>query len=161
MLKFNPDTTRTDAPFVVALGPGYTAGVDCHAVVETARGHHLGRVLWRGTALANTATPGEVSGKAVERVLRAPHDGRLAWEVSIGDRVDAGQILGYCGGTAIVAPFQGVVRGLIDKSVKTHAGLKIADIDPRLDTDCSLVSDKALAIGGGVVEAVLTWLGRT
>ncbi len=157
------DTTIDDAPLVVALGPGFTAGVDCHAVVETMRGHHLGRVRWEGSAAPDTGTPGRVGGRGAERVLRAPGEGRARWRVAIGDRVEDGQVLGDVDGVTVTAPFDGVVRGLIAESVEVAAGLKIGDVDPRSDLDGThhQISDKALAVGGGVVEAVLTWLART
>lgn len=159
LAKRNLDTTLDDAALVVALGPGFTAGVDCHAVVETLRGHHLGRVLWRGSAAADTGVPGSVGGRGAERVLRAPVSGRARWRVAIGDRVMADQALGSIGDHPVVAPFDGVVRGLIAESVEVPAGLKIGDVDPRADpAACHEISDKALAVGGGVVEAVLTWL---
>ncbi len=156
LAKRNIDTTIDDAPLVIGLGPGFTAGVDCDAVVETQRGHHLGRVRWSGAAAPDTGTPGEVGGRAAERVLRAPSAGAVTWAVAIGDQVEAGQALGTTGTTVIAAPFAGVVRGLIDERVPVAVGLKIGDIDPRGDRSaCHEISDKALAIGGGVVEAVL------
>jgi xanthine dehydrogenase accessory factor len=159
MAKRNLDTHIGQAPLVVALGPGFTAGRDCHAVIETMRGHRLGRVIWRGSAAANTGTPGPVGGKAAERVLRAPADGVVAWAVEIGDRVAEGTRLGSVGSHAIHAPFAGVVRGLISPGRMVPAGLKIGDVDPRADVEASYtISDKALAIGGGVLEAVLSWL---
>jgi xanthine dehydrogenase accessory factor len=147
------------ASLVIALGPGFTAGVDCHAVIETMRGHRLGRVIWHGSALSNTGTPGLVAGKGAERVLRAPVGGVVSWRKGIGDRAREGEWLGDVDGRAIVAPFAGVVRGLIAPGTAVRAGLKIGDIDARNDVDaCSTISDKALAIGGGVLEAILTYL---
>lgn len=158
LAKRNIDTTIGDAPMVVGLGPGFEAGVNCHAAVETKRGHRLGRVLWSGATAANTGIPGTIEGKSGERVLRAPADGTAVWTVSIGDVVDDGQLLGNVGDSPVIAPFAGTVRGLIAESVKLTSGLKIGDVDPRADpTSCYEISDKALAIGGGVVEAVLTW----
>ena len=156
LAKRNIDTTIDDAPLVIGLGPGFTAGVDCHAVIETQRGHHLGRVLWSGTAAPNTGTPGVIAGKGAERVLRAPTGGAVRWRVGIGDAVCAGEPMGAVGGVDIAAPFAGTVRGLIAEQVPITEGLKIADVDPRHDpTACQEISDKALAVGGGVVEAVL------
>lgn len=152
------DTTIDDAPFVVGLGPGFVVGVHCHAVIETNRGHHLGRVLWVGSAEPNTGTPGIVAGRGAERVLRAPADGEVRWAVAIADRVAAGQVLGSVAGHGVVAPFAGVVRGAIADGIDVAAGSKIGDVDPRCDpAACFEISDKALAIGGGVVEAVSTW----
>ncbi len=159
LAKRNIDTTIDDADLVVALGPGFTAGVDCDAVIETMRGHTLGRVLWDGSAIPDTGVPGSVGGRGAERVLRAPIAGRVRWSVAIGDRVLGGDELGSIGDEPILAPFDGVVRGLIGGSVEVPAGLKIGDVDPRADPSvCHQVSDKALSVGGGVVEAVLTWL---
>lgn len=159
--KRNLDTTIDDAPLVVALGPGFVAGVDCHAVVETMRGHHLGRVLWRGAAEPDTGTPGTVAGHGVERVLRAPAAGQAAWHVTIGDVVTRGRVLGRVGNHEVTAPFDGVVRGLIAPTVQLRPGQKIGDVDPRADPElCEQISDKALAVGGGVLEAVLTHLDR-
>jgi len=162
MAKRNIETRIIDAPLVIALGPGFTAGVDCHAVIETNRGHRLGRVIWRGAAEANTGTPGIVAGKGRERVLRAPVTGNASWRAEIGDRVREGQILGDVAGQPVTAPFNGVVRGLIAPGTTVSAGLKIGDIDPRDDvTACFTVSEKALAIGGGVLEAVLIHLSKS
>ena len=161
MAKRNLGTTLDQAPLVIALGPGFTAGVDCHAVIETNRGHHLGRVLWHGAAEANTGTPGIVAGKGAERVLRAPSAGVVTWRKEIGDHVRQGELLGEVDGQPVVAPFDGVARGLIAPGTAVPAGLKIGDVDPRGDmATCFTISEKALAIGGGVVEAVLTWLGK-
>lgn len=157
LAKRNIDTTIDDATLVVALGPGFTAGDDCHAVIETQRGHRLGRVLWSGSAAPNTGTPGIVGGHGAERVLRAPGDGLVSWDCQIGDVVSAGATLGRVGTEPLVAPFDGVVRGLIADGISVSAGLKIGDVDPRCDqAACHEISDKALAVGGGVVEAVLT-----
>lgn len=159
LAKRNIDTTMDQAPLVVALGPGFTAGVDCHAVVETMRGHTLGRVIRQGSALPNTGTPGVVAGKGVERVLRAPADGPASWSKDIGDRVAAGERIGSVGEQPVVVPFDGVIRGLIAPGTMVNAGLKIGDIDPRGDVEsCFTISDKALAVGGGVLEAILHYL---
>ncbi len=162
MAKRNLDTTVDDAALVVALGPGFTAGVDCDAVIETMRGHTLGRVLWHGSAIPDTGVPGTIGGRAAERVLRAPAAGQASWSVAIGDRVVSGEELGVIGTEPIIAPFDGVVRGLIADSVEVPAGLKIGDVDPRAEPSvCHQISDKALSIGGGVLEAVVTWLARS
>ena len=161
MAKRNIDTDREQAPLVIALGPGFTAGVDCDAVIETMRGHRLGRVIWDGPALPDTGTPGRVAGKARERVLRAPAAGPVAWELEIGDLVSEGQLIGAVNGNPVTAPFDGVVRGLIAPGTPVRKGLKIGDVDARGDASaCYTISDKALAIGGGVLEAVLTWLNE-
>jgi len=155
--KTNIDTAIHDALLVVALGPGFTAGVDCHAVVETNRGHNLGRVMWEGSAEPDTGVPGSVDGKGSERVLRAPCDGVITQFVLIGERVTAGTVLANVGTTPVIAPFDGVLRGMLDSEQVVTAGMKIGDLDPRAKREyCFSLSDKSLAIGGGVVEAVLS-----
>ncbi|MFQ5400811.1 MAG: selenium-dependent molybdenum cofactor biosynthesis protein YqeB [Anaerolineae bacterium] len=159
--KRNIDTTIEQAELVIALGPGYCAGVDCHAVIETMRGHTLGRVIWQGAALPNTGTPGIVAGKGAERVLRAPVAGIVDWRLEIGDWVAAGEVMGDVAGEPVRAPFAGVVRGLIAGGTAVPANLKIGDVDARADREaCFTISDKALAVGGGVLEAVLKWLNE-
>ena len=161
LAKRNIDTGIDDAPLVIGVGPGFTAGVDCHAVVETMRGHHLGRVIWSGRAAADTGIPGEVGGQGVDRVLRSPVAGLVSWEHEIGDVLDSGEVVGRVGDEELRAPFSGVVRGLIAAGGHVEKGLKIGDLDPRADpAACHEISDKSLAVGGGVVEAVLTWLNR-
>lgn len=161
MAKRNIDTNKDQAELVIALGPGFTAGVDCHAVIETMRGHTLGRVIWQGSAIPNTGTPGIVAGKGAERVLRAPAAGAVNWRLEIGDWVSEGQILGDVAGETIAAPFDGVLRGLIAPGTQVPAGLKIGDLDARADVSaCFTISEKALAIGGGVLEAILTHLNQ-
>ena len=159
LAKRKLDTTRDQAPFVVALGPGFDAGVDCDAAVETMRGHRLGRVIWDGPAAANTGVPGEIGGASAERVLRAERDGTVRWDVTFGDVVEAGQVLGWIDAEVVSAQIAGTIRGLLLPGPVT-AGLKIGDIDPRFDPAAiDQISDKALSIGGGVLEAVLVWLG--
>jgi len=161
LAKQSLDTTRGQAPFVVALGPGFEAGVDCDAVVETMRGHRLGRVMWDGPAARNTGVPGEIGGASAERLLRAGRGGTLGWDVAFGDVVEPGQVLGWIDDAAVVAQIAGTVRGLLLPGPVT-AGLKIGDIDPRFDpASIYQISDKALSIGGGVLEAVLVWLGQS
>ncbi|MEP7288035.1 MAG: selenium-dependent molybdenum cofactor biosynthesis protein YqeB [Chloroflexota bacterium] len=155
--KVNLDTTLQDAPLVIALGPGFTAGVDCHAVIETNRGHHLGRVIWEGSAEPDTGQPGNVNGKVGDRVLRAPVDGAVTQVVVVGEYVQAGAIIARVADQPIIAPFDGVLRGLVDNDTVVRAGLKIGDLDPRAKREyCFTISDKSLAIGGGAVEAVLS-----
>lgn len=162
MAKRNTGTHINDAPLVIALGPGFTPNVDCHAVIETNRGHNLGRVLWNRPAEANTGTPGEIGGKSGERVLRAPSDGALKPRFEIGDKVARGEIIATVNGAPVLAPFDGILRGLMHDGILVKAGMKIGDVDPRAQREhCFTISDKALAIGGGVLEAVLTWINRT
>jgi xanthine dehydrogenase accessory factor len=157
MAKRNIDTRLDQADLVIALGPGFTAGIDCHAVIETNRGHRLGRVIWQGEAEPNTGTPGIVAGKGAERVLRAPVEGVPSWVKDIGDRVKKGETVGTIDGQPVKAPFDGVLRGLIARGTHVRSGLKIGDVDPRIDFEaCFTISDKALAIGGGVLEAVMS-----
>lgn len=157
MVKRNPDTTQADAPLVIALGPGYTAGQDCHAVVETNRGHFLGRVIWQGAAEPNTGLPGSVKGHVADRVLRAPVDGYVVPHAVIGDTFAAGDVIATVNDVPVTAPFAGVLRGLIHSSVWVTARLKIGDVDPRGIRDhCFTISEKALAVGGGVLEAIFS-----
>ncbi len=164
--KRNVDTSIDDAPLVLALGPGYVAGVDCHAVIETNRSHNLGRVIWQGTAEENTGDPGPLPGVPNDssRVLRAGVSGRFISFARIGDRLPAGDIIGVIqrpGGeeAPVLAPFPGVVRGLIHESTPVNTGMKIGDMDPRIQAEHAFtISDKSLAIGGGVLEATLTWM---
>jgi len=157
MAKRNTGTRISDAPLVIALGPGFTAGVDCHAVIETNRGHYLGRVLWNGTAEPDTKEPAPVAGFRAQRVLRAPCDGVLRARKAIGDWVKAGEVVAQVGHCEIVAPFDGFLRGLIHDGVRVSAGLKVGDVDPRARREhCFTISDKSLAVGGGVLEAILS-----
>ena len=152
------DTTIRQAPLVVALGPGFVAGDNCHVVIETMRGHRLGRAIWEGAAAPNTGIPGDIGGASSERVLRAQHDGRVAWDVAFGDVVTSGQQLGQIDDHPVVSGIDGTVRGLISSGPVT-SGLKIGDVDPRFDPKAiDQISDKAMAVGGGVLEAVLVWL---
>ncbi len=168
MAKKNTGTKKSDAPFVMALGPGFTPNVDCHCVIETQRGHNLGRVLWHVPAEPNTGVPGEIGGKSSERVLRAPCDGRVVGRKKIGDEVRQGDVIaevqGFKGteGDKVVAPFEGVLRGIVHDGLFVRQGLKIGDVDPRAKREhCFTISDKALAVGGGALEALLEWLKLT
>jgi xanthine dehydrogenase accessory factor len=157
MLKQQADLIRTPVKLIIGLGPGFTVGQNCHAVVETRRGHTLGRVYWQGSAEADTGVPDPVAGMGKERVLRAPQDGIFQPQVAIGDHVDEGQRVAEVGGVAILAPFKGVLRGLLHEGISVSKGMKVGDVDPRDDPQYArLVSDKALAVGGGVLEAILS-----
>ena len=160
MAKRVGDTAITDAPLVIALGPAFVAGRDCHAVVETMRGPRLGRVYWAGSAAPNTGTPGVIGGRGAERVLRAPLAGAVRWQANIGDVVTVGSVLGTVSGEPVRAPFGGLIRGLVADGLPVSQGMKIGDLDPRAGTDWRQISDKALAVGGGVLEAILTWLNN-
>lgn len=181
MAKRNTGSRIDEAAIVIGLGPGFTAGVDCHAVVETQRGHHLGRVYYRGTAAADTGTPGKLGGQDALRVLRAPTAGVFYGQRKIGEAVKAGEVVGRVIevdgsltdsaawrlstvdrdssrplGTVVRTSIDGMLRGILHDGLTVSAGLKIADVDPRAEVSyCFTVSDKAWAVGGGVVEAAL------
>lgn len=161
LAKRNLGTSIADARLVVGLGPGFTAGVDCHYVIETNRGHRLGRVIEQGCAEKNTGTPGDIAGYTEERVLRADREGEFASSYSIGDLVAEGETVGTVGGHPVRARVGGVLRGLIQSGVVASAGLKLGDVDPRCQRDnCFLISDKARALGGAVLETVLRRFNR-
>lgn len=156
LAKRNLGTEISDAPIVVALGPGFTAGVDCHAVVETMRGHDLGRVILKGNAAPNTGVPGNIAGFSSERVLRAPKNGIFTEIRHIGDLVKRGETVAEVDGEPIHATIDGIIRGLLPTGTPVTADMKSGDIDPRpILEHCTTVSDKARAIGGGVLEAIL------
>lgn len=157
MRKKPPERGKELGTLVIGLGPGFTAGENCHAVIETNRGHDLGRVIWVGAAQADTGVPGRVRGFSSERVLRAPTAGKLASDVNIGDRVKKDSVIAHVNGQPVLAPFDGVLRGLLRPGTQVEEGLKIGDVDPRDDPKLvHLVSDKSRAIGGGVLEAILS-----
>lgn len=161
MAKINTGTSLSTAPLVIALGPGFSAGVDCHAVIETKRGHRLGRVIEQGSAEPNTNMPGAVKGVTGDRVLRAPAAGSVEPAAQIGELIAAGQVIATVAGQPVRAPFAGVLRGLIHPAVAVTPGLKIGDLDPRgVVEHCFTISDKSLAIGGGVLEAILARLQK-
>jgi xanthine dehydrogenase accessory factor len=156
LAKRNIGTRINWAPIVIGLGPGFTAGLDVHAVVETKRGHYLGRVYYEGRALPDTGIPGEVGGASVDRIVRSSGEGRFMPAKKIGDKVIKDEILGYVEGIPVKSPLQGVLRGLINPNVTVKEGMKIGDVDPRdVEQHCWSISDKARAIGGGVLEAIL------
>ena len=161
LAKKNLGLSSNDAPLVVALGPGFEAGRDCHIVVETNRGHDLGRLLRSGQAMANTGIPGVIGGYTKERVLRSPEDGLLVTERTIGDVVRAGEVVGRVGKAEVVTPINGILRGLIRPGSLVSKGLKIGDVDPRGERIyCETISEKARSIGGAVLEAVLAGYNR-
>ena len=158
--KRNLGTRITDAPAVIAVGPGFTAGADCHAVVETKRGHYLGRVIWKGSAIPNTGVPGVIDGYGAERALRAPAAGPFDPVRRIGETGRAGDVCAYVAGVPLPATIDGVLRGLLAPGVPVEKGMKAGDIDPRgVRAHCFSVSDKARAVGGGVLEALLALTG--
>lgn len=156
LAKKNLGTTAGEARLVIGLGPGFSAGEDVHLVVETKRGHDLGRIITSGIAAANTGIPGSIGGHTVKRVLRAPVAGRFRTECTIGDLVDQGEVVGRVDNRAVRAPINGILRGLMRPGSDVSQGLKIGDIDPRTQKDyCFTISDKARAVSGSVLEAVL------
>ena len=169
LAKRNLGTSRSMAPITVGLGPGFTAGQDVDAVVETMRGHHLGRVILKGTAIPNTGIPGLIGGFSKERVIHAPASGAMGFatdekgeKVDIGSVVRKGQTIAMVGSIPVIATLDGVLRGLIREGYPVKKGLKIADIDPRMEqvAFCDTVSDKARAVGGGSLEALLYLANR-
>ena len=160
LAKRNLGTEIRDAPVVIGVGPGFTAGVDCHAVVETMRGHTLGRVIHEGSAIPNTGIPGLIGGFAGERVLRAPAAGLFHPLRDIGDAVTEGEILATVAGQPMTATLTGTLRGILPEGTEVFPGMKAGDIDPRCQrSHCFTASDKALAVGGGVLEAILALTG--
>lgn len=160
LAKRNLGTKITDAPVVIGVGPGFTAGEDCRAVVETMRGHYLGRVIYRGSATPNTGIPGLIGGFAGERVLRAPADGVFRQLLDIGAQVKMGDVAATVEDVPMVCTLDGVLRGILADGTPVFQGMKAGDIDPRCKIEhCYCASDKALAVGGGVLEAVLNLTG--
>ncbi|HON44630.1 MAG TPA: selenium-dependent molybdenum cofactor biosynthesis protein YqeB [Planctomycetota bacterium] len=154
--KKNTGIHLTDAPIVLGIGPGYTAPQDCHAVVETKRGHHLGRVYYQGSALPNTGIPGNIEGFTKERLLLSPCQGIFKTERNIADKVQQGDVIATVQNQPLVAPISGVIRGLLAHGTPVEKNMKSGDIDPRNEVSyCFTVSDKARAIAGGVLEAIL------
>lgn len=154
--KKNLGTEITDANVVIGVGPGFTAGVDCHAVIESKRGHNLGRVILNGSAIANTGVPGIIQGFGIERVLRAPSDGIMEDTVPIGTLVEKGDICARVSGNPVFTTISGRIRGMLQEGISVYEGMKIGDVDPRgAAVEYENVSDKARAIGGGVLEAIL------
>jgi xanthine dehydrogenase accessory factor len=164
--KKNTGTALDDAPVVIGVGPGFTAGIDCHGVVETMRGHTLGRLLLRGSALPNTGVPGNRGGYTTDRLLRAGADGVFEAVAEIGDTIQKGEVAAIvwteAGGPSSVpvyAGITGIVRGLLPSGLPVTRGMKAGDIDPRCEWEhCFTVSDKALAIAGGVLEGILRFV---
>ncbi len=154
LAKKNLGTNLDMAPIVVGLGPGFTAGEDVHAVIETMRGHDLARLILKGSAQPNTGIPGEIGGHSTKRVLHSPCNGTVKSSVKIGDIVQVGETVLKVDDTELKAPFTGLVRGMIPNGFKVKECMKIGDIDPRTDVDVYTISDKARALGGAVLEAL-------
>lgn len=161
LAKKNLGTNRSMAPITVALGPGFEAGTDADAVIETQRGHNLGRVLWQGKAAPNTGIPGIIAGFGKERVIYSPAAGIVRNVCRITDTVHKGQTIAFIetdnGKTPVTATLDGLLRGLIRDGYPVSEGFKMADIDPRTEEyeNCFTISDKSRCIAGGVVEAIL------
>lgn len=164
--KYNSGITIDDAPIVIALGPGYEAGRDVHAVVETNRGHNLGRVYYQGYAEPNTGVPGAIGGYTIERLLRSPAAGIIYGTHKIGDEVQAGETVaeiksGDGDKLPVIAAIPGILRGLLRDGLHVTPGMKVGDIDPRAAREhCFTISDKSRAVGGGALEAILYFLHR-
>lgn len=159
MAKKNLGTTIKDAPVVIGLGPGFVAGKDVHFVIETNRGHNLGRVISSGKAEENTGVPGEIKGFASQRLLRAPKQGIFKSKMKFGDFISKGQIVGWVAGSPLKAQIKGVLRGILRSGLAVDKNAKLGDIDPRgVKSYCFTISDKANAVAGGVLEAVLRGL---
>lgn len=157
LAKRNLGTKITDAPVVIGVGPGFCAEKDVDAVIETQRGHNLGRVIYEGEAAPNTGIPGMIGGYAKERVIHAPATGKLHILRQIGEVVESGDILADIEGTPVETVIGGVIRGMIREGYDVEKGLKIADVDPRVkeQENCYHISDKARCVAGGVLEAIL------
>lgn len=159
LAKKNLGTSKDMADFVIALGPGFSAGIDCHAVIETQRGHLLGSVIYNGSAIPNTGIPGVIGGVGEDRVLHAPCAGVFAGTRKIGDIVNKNDIVGFVGNSPVVTKISGKLRGLLMDGLEVTPGFKVGDVDPRGEKiDHTTCSDKARAIAGGVLEAVMHFL---
>lgn len=153
--KKNIGVAMADAPLVVGVGPGFTAGKDVHRVVETNRGFSMGRLIREGSAMPNTGRPGVVMGYDLERVLRAPCSGVFETRYDIGDRVQAGDSTGTVDGRPVIAQIGGTLRGLLRPGLTVEAGAKLGDVEPRNNVGFDKVSDKGMAVGGALLEAIL------
>jgi len=157
MTKQRAELIPIPVGLIIGLGPGFIAGENCHAVVETNRGHMLGRVIWKGEGEPDTGLPEAVGERRAERVLRAPAEGVFEGKAEICDHLREGQVVAEVSGQPILAPFEGVLRGLLHSGLPVRTGDKVGDVDPRSDARyCTLVSDKSLAVAGGVLEAILS-----
>ncbi len=154
--KRNLGTSIGDGRIVIGVGPGFEAGKDVHYVIESKRGHYVGKVLDKGSAIANTGLPGNIGGYTKERIIRAPKEGIFKGKVNIGDVVEKGDIVGFVDETPILAQMPGIIRGMLIGQMEVTVNFKCGDIDPTCELDhCFTISDKARAIGGGVLEAIM------
>ena len=158
LAKRNVGTVQDDAQLVIGCGPGFSAPKDVHVVIETMRGHSLGRCIYEGAAIANTGIPGNVGGYTHERVIHAPVDGLFVANCHIGDLVEAESVIGHVDTVPIKSKIRGILRGILASNILVSKGFKLADVDARCEENhCFTISDKALAIGGGVMEAITSW----
>jgi xanthine dehydrogenase accessory factor len=157
LAKKNLGTKIGMAPITIGLGPGFAAGIDVDVVIETMRGHSLGRLIFEGSAIPDTGIPGDIAGHSGDRVIRSPHSGVIENVSEIGDTVSKGSVIALVDGTAVTASIDGILRGILRNNSKVSSGMKIADIDPRLSErpNCFFISEKARNIAGGVLEAIL------
>lgn len=161
LAKRNLGTRKDQAPLVIGLGPGFTAGEDVDVIIETKRGHNLGRVYYQGQAAPDTGVPGEVGGESKRRLLRAPAEGKIIPLHKIGELVRAGEAIAEVEGVPLKAEISGVLRGLIYPKSWVTKGMKVGDIDPRgIREYCFTVSDKARSLGGAVLEAICAYLNK-
>ncbi len=162
LAKKNLGTSKNMAPITIGLGPGFTAGKDVHIVIETKRGHNLGRLIFNGCAAENTGIPGNILGYTSERVVYSPSDGIIENMREIGNLVYRGELLAMVSSEQIVAPIDGILRGIIRSRCRVSKGIKLLDIDPRIDEpdNYRTISEKARNIAGGVLEAVLYMINK-
>jgi xanthine dehydrogenase accessory factor len=159
--KRNLGTDKSDAPLVIGMGPGFNAGSDVHVVIETNRGHNLGKLIFEGSAERNTGVPGTIGGFNVERVLRAPCKGFFKAQKDIGDQVAKGELIGQVSSVPILSKIDGIVRGMLRDNTMVTNGMKVGDVDPRGDIGlCPTISDKARSLGGAAIEAILSQLPK-
>ena len=159
--KYNRGTKQTDAPVVIGVGPGFTVGEDCHYIVETKRGHYLGRVITEGCAIPNTGIPGEIGGYTKERIIRSPKAGLFKPYAAIGDYVHVGETVAYLNEEPILSQIEGTVRGMLFEEMQVSAGFKCGDIDPRgVKAHCFSISDKSRSVAGGALEAVMRGVNK-
>ena len=158
LAKKNLGTHINMAPITIGIGPGFFAGKDVHAVIETKRGHHLGEVIYSGEAIKNSGIPGNIGGFTKERVIHSEWEGNIRNISKIGDTVRKGETIALINGNKVLATIDGILRGIIRDGYFVTKGFKIADIDPRMDEyeNCFTISDKARSVGGGALESILT-----
>lgn len=155
MTKQNPGTKINDAPLIIGLGPGFTAGKDVHFVIETSRGDSLGKIIDNGTTLSDTGVPGELGGESARRVIRAPASGIFTSNLTIGTKISSNDIIGYVYGIPAASAISGILRGLLRNGLYVPEKTKIADVDPRFNTDINAISDKSNIIAKSVLQVAI------